>query len=438
MKRRDIQVLGKYDVIEEIGRGSMGTVYLGYDPFGGRKVALKVAHPEASNADIGATRYRKLFFNEAKIAGKLKHPNIVGVYDAGVDGDIWYIVMEYVAGGQTLHSYSKPERLLPIDDVVGIIFKCVKALDYAHRKGVIHRDIKPRNVLVTSDFEVKIGDFGIALMTPSDAAESTQVYGYVGSPLYMSPEQIRMDNITNQSDIFSVGVMTYQMLTGCHPFAADTLPAITHRITSHRHLPLRELRPDAPKILEHIVDRMLAKNVATRYKMGLDVAADLSLIFDHLGPTGEHLPGKEKLNLVKELGFFNDFPESEIWEVINASVWQTFDPGAEIILEGEVDNSFYVIVSGDVVVRKGGKDVDELGRGDCFGEMGFIARQQRSASIIAKSPVTVMQVRSTLMERASLQCQLRFHKIFLYTLVARLSRTTEQFSRSDAPVAAAR
>ena len=431
MSTRDIQVLGKYDVIREIGRGSMGTVYLGHDPFSGRDVALKVAHPEVNTLDSGRGRYRKLFFNEAKVSGRLRHPHIVEVHDAGVEEDIWYIVMEYIPSGRTLHGYTKPDSLLPMEDVVRHIFRCAKALDYAHRKGVIHRDIKPRNILVTEDNEVKLADFSIALTTLQDVTESTQVHGYVGSPLYMSPEQIRMENVTHQTDLFSLGMVIYEMLTGQHPYQADSLPAITHKITHDQHPLLRELRPDAPKILEHIVERMLSKSVDSRYRMGLDVAADLSLVFDHITPAEEQLPGNEKFNLVSDLEFFNDFSDSEIWEVINASAWQDFDPDGEIILEGEVDNSFYVIISGDVLVRKGEREVDVLARGDCFGEMGFIARQERTASIIATTPVTVMQVRSTLMERVSLNCQLRFHKVFLNTMVKRLSRTTEQYLRAD-------
>ena len=149
------RTLGKYDVIKEVGRGSMGIVYLGHDAFTGRDVAIKVALPEALQDEHGGTRYRKLFFNEAKVAGMLRHPNITSVYDAGVEEDICFIVMEYVAGGKTLHDHCQPDSLLPLDDVVRIVFKCARALDYANRKGVVHRDIKTRNILLTNEQEVK-------------------------------------------------------------------------------------------------------------------------------------------------------------------------------------------------------------------------------------------------------------------------------------------
>ncbi len=420
------QTLGKFELGREVGRGSMGVVYLGHDPFAGEDVAIKVALPEILHDEHGG-RYRKLFFNEAKVAGMLRHPNIIRVHDAGVEGDSWFIVMEYVRGGKTLAAHCRPDSLLAMEDVVRIAFKCAKALDYAHRKGVVHRDIKPRNILLTEEQEVKITDFSIALIVQGEAT-ATQVHGYIGSPLYMSPEQVLEENVSTQSDLFSIGVVLYEMLTGRHPFAADNLPAIIHQITEKPHTPLADLRNDAPPVLGHIVDRALAKSPADRYKTGLDLAADLSLVFDHIRLFEEEIPGREKFNLVKDLRFFADFSEPEIWEVINASSWQSFEARTQIIGEGEIDNSFYVIVSGDVTVRKGGRDVDTLASGDCFGEMGFIARTERTASIIARSAVTALKVRASLIERASLHCQLRFHKVFLNTLVQRLSQATEKIA----------
>ena len=142
----------------------------------------------------------------------------------------------------------------------------------------------------------------------------------------------------------------------------------------------------------------------------------------------EEISGREKFNIVRDLSFFHDFSEPEVWEVINAAKWCEYEPGVEIIVEGDVESSFFVIVSGEVYVRKGDKEVDVLRGGDCFGEMGVIARAQRTASIIAKTPVTAMKVRASLMERASLHCQLRFHKVFLSTLVGRLSQATQRIA----------
>src|SRR3970282_1878 len=221
--------LGKYEIKKQIGRGSMGVVYQGYDPFTDSVVAVKVARSEAlKNPEAGA-RYRKMFFNEAHTAGKLKHPNIVEILDAGVDGQSCYIVMELVENGKTLKQYCTPDNLLPYDQVVQIIFKCAKALDYAHREGVIHRDIKPTNILVTKDMDVKIGDFSIAHVISSDTT-NTMPMGFVGSPRYMSPEQVQEDVISNQTDLFSLGIVMYELLTGRHPFATDSFSRLIHQI----------------------------------------------------------------------------------------------------------------------------------------------------------------------------------------------------------------
>ena len=424
------QMLGKYEMREEIGRGSMGVVYLGYDPFADEEVAIKVANLNAMKDGPEHARSRKLFFNEAKVAGMLKHQNIVQVRDAGVDDDNWYIVMEYIAGDRTLRDHSKPENLMPIEDVVRTIFKCAKALDHAHRNGVVHRDVKPRNILLTPDGDVKVGDFGIALITRLDSTE-TQVDGYMGSPLYMAPEQIRMETVTNQADIWSLGVVMYELLTGKHPFAATSLPSIIHQITTQPYPPVSEMRATVPKILGHVVDRMLTKDPAHRYKTCLDVAGDISLVFDHLNLTEEELSGREKFNRIKGLAFFRDFSVSEIWEVINANIWLDFHLGEAIIAEGEMDNSFYVIVSGAVDVQRGGKAIDMLKPGDCFGEMGFISSQKRTATIVARGDVSVMKVRASLIERTSLSCQLHFHKVFLNTLVERLSAANQRFTKGE-------
>ena len=413
--------LGKYDVARVLGQGSMGMVYLAHDPFIGRDVAIKVANPEALEEESRAARYRKLFFNEAKVAGMLRHPNIVSVFDAGIEDEVWYIVMEYVRGGVTLYAHTSPESLLPLEDVVRIIFKCARALDFAHRKGIVHRDIKPKNVLLTTEQDVKISDFGVALLTHMDATD-TQVDGVVGSPLYMAPELLREENATNQSDVFSVGVVMYELLTGKQPFVADSLPSIIYNITERPHQPLREVRRDAPAILEHIVDRCLSKDLGERYKSCLDVAADLSLVFDQMKLSQEELSGRAKFERVKDLSFFRDFPEPEVWEVINASAWQCFQVDDEIIQEGDVETSFFIIVEGRVSVRKGSKDLDMLNQGDCFGEMGFIGGSKRTATIVAKSEVSALKITASLIDKASLSCQLRFKNVFLETMVRRLSQ----------------
>ncbi|MBL1142893.1 MAG: protein kinase [Proteobacteria bacterium] len=427
--------LGKYEIKEQVGRGSMGIVYKGHDPFADRDVAVKVAMSESLNDKESGERYRKMFFNEAHTAGTLKHPNIVEILDAGVeedeDGDHCYIVMELIEEGDTLKSHCNAKNLLPLELVVEIIFKCAKALDYAHRNGVIHRDIKPTNILITPDQDVKIADFSIAHLINSDTT-STMPMGFVGSPRYMSPEQVQEDQITNQTDLFSLGIVMYELLTGKHPFAADSFSRLIHMIINENHSPLSTYRTEMPEILEKIIHHALQKNPEKRYKMGLNFAADLSLAFDYLEEPQQDVEAQEKFNTIQTLSFFSEFPESEIWEIIHACVWQSYVAGDQIIVEGDIDDSFYIITSGEVDVYKDGALIGHLNKGDCFGEMAYLSKAERTATIMAKGRVELMKVNATLIEQVSVECQLHFSRVFMQTLVKRLSDTTAMYaSRLD-------
>lgn len=415
--------IGKYEIQKLVGKGSMGLVYQAYDPFADQLVAVKLALAESLKDKETGARYRKMFFNEAHTAGMLKHPNIVSILDAGVDEDECYIVMELVEGADTLKTYCRPDNLLPIEQVIEIVFKCAKALDYAHRQGVVHRDIKPTNILITEDKEVKIADFSIAHVVTADTTH-TMPTGFVGSPRYMSPEQVQEDTITNQTDLFSLGIVMYELITGKHPYTTDSFSRLIYKIINEKPPALSTHRPDVPEILEKIVYHSLEKSPGKRYKMGLNMAADLSLAFDYLEETQEDIEEEEKFNAVQQLDFFQDFSIPEVWEIINACIWQEFDAGAEIIVEGDIDDCFYIIASGTVEVLKEGKGIGILVAGDCFGEMGYLSKTQRSATITAQERVQLMKINATLIDQVSVDCQLHFSKVFLRTLVKRLSTTT--------------
>lgn len=414
--------LGKYEIQRQIGRGSMGVVYQGYDPFADRMVAVKVALSDSLKDRESGQRYRRMFFNEAHTAGMLKHPNIMSILDAGVDEEECYIVMELVEGGSTLKPYCRADKLLPVEQVIEIVFKCAKALDYAHRQGVVHRDIKPTNILLTPDMDVKIGDFSIAHIINSDTT-NTMPLGFVGSPRYMSPEQVQEDSLSSQTDLFSLGIVMYELLTGKHPFIADSFSRLIHKIINEQQPPLSTYRSDLPEILERIIYHALQKSPSRRYTMGLNMAADLSLAFDYLEQPQEDIAEQEIFNAIRNMEFFREFQESEIWEIIRACIWQTCDTGEEIIVEGEIDDSFYIIVSGTVEVSKEGHVLGRLHAGDCFGEMSYLEKAGRSATIRAREPMQLMKINATLIEEISVECQLRFSRVFLKTLVRRLSDT---------------
>jgi len=419
--------LGKYEVKGQISRGSMGIVYLGYDPYIDRQVAIKVALSESLNEPESGERYRKMFFNEAHTAGMLTHPNIIGIYDAGADSDNCYIVMEYIEGGQTLKDYCKVDNLLSLEKVIEIVFKCAKALDYAHRQGIVHRDIKPSNILVTKDQDIKIGDFSIAHINKMDATE-TQPLGMIGSPRYMSPEQLREDFVTSQSDLFSLGVVMYELLTGRHPFYAENFSRLVGKVLNEEPPAMRSYRTELPEALEPIMRKTLAKDTAERYASGLDLASDLSRLFDSLEGPQVEISSQEQFNSIKSLNFFNGFPDVEIWEILRASTWQDYNMDDEIIVEGDLDDCFYIIVNGSVAVKKGNRSIRVLGKGDCFGEMGYLAKTKRTATITAEEKTALLKINSTVISQVSLNCQVRFLKVFLRTMIHRLSATTEKIS----------
>ena len=418
--------IGKYEVHECVGRGSMGVVYAGHDPFADRKVAIKVCSITDENNGQSSRLAKKLFFNEAHTTGSLDHPNILSVLDAGEDNDQPYIVLEFLDGGDTLKGYIDKDNLLSVDRAVEILFQCAKALDYAHRRGVIHRDIKATNIMLTADGRVKICDFGIAQYS---AGDQTQVMGLLGSPRYMSPEQAREEEVTSQTDIYSLGVVAYELLTGKAPCAATGLSKLVHQILHEEPTPMRDLRPDIPPALEQIVAKAMAKDLDARYKTGQEMAADLAGVFSHLDEPAPPPAESDKFNTVRELRFFNEFSDEEVAEVVAAAEWKQYSAMDSIVDEGTLEHSFFVIVSGDVAVVKAAKQISTLTKGDCFGEMSYVSKTQRSASIVAVGDVELLRVDAALMEQASTGTQLRFNQIFLRTLIERLTTTSEELAR---------
>jgi len=282
---------------------------------------------------------------------------------------------------------------------------------------VIHRDIKPSNIMLTLDNDVRIIDFGIALVTDS---EVSRIEGIAGSPSYMSPEQIQAGDITAASDIYSLGVVMYELLTGFRPFRANNLSKLLHQIVYATAPPIHSLRADIPEDIEEIVSACLQKDANLRYRNGHELAAALTAVFQNLRARHKQIDQQEQFDLLRRLRFFHDFSHDEIREILRASEWRDYAEGDEIIREGEMDDRFYVIVSGRVGVQSGRRAVGEMGVGDCFGETSYVSGARRTATISALGPVTLIRVSSTLLEQSSSACQLRFNKVFLRSLIERL------------------
>jgi eukaryotic-like serine/threonine-protein kinase len=410
--------IGKYYVVHEVGRGSTGSVYLSHDPFYGRDVAIKLYHTTNSD-DAEGRNARRMFLGEAKMVGKLQHPNIVPIFDAGEEDGRRYVVTEHIHGARTLSQYCRGGSLLPIDQVVSIMYKCAKALHYAHSRGVVHRDVKPSNILLTQDGDVRIVDFGIALVADSDVS---RLEGVAGSPAYMSPEQVQGLELDARSDLYSLGAVMYEMLCGQRPFRAGALGKLLRQVVQQAPEPLRTVRAEIPEELEQVVLKALEKDPNDRYRTGNEFAAELTRVHQKLRSTQSEIDDEERFAVLRRLRFFHDFSHAEIREVMRAGVWCDFQTGEAVLRPGDIDDRFYIVVSGNVRMSRGGELVGTVPAGGCFGEASYGEGARRDTVAEAQDPVTVLQVTATLLEQASISCQLRFNKVFLRELIGRLQR----------------
>ena len=417
--------LGKYNLLEEVGRGATAIVYRAQDSFAGREVAIKVFLHASSETDSLSNKRRTVFLNEAALVGRLQHPHIVGLLDAAVENDYSYVVMEYVQGG-TLADFTSPDKLLPLEKVIEVVFKSSRALEYAHRQGVIHRDIKPANILVTSKFDVKVSDFGVARLEDSTHTELTNV----GSPAYMSPEQLGDQPLTHQTDIYSLGVVLYQLLTGRLPFLGTSHASLMYQIVNHQPPALRSVRPEIPGPFEAIVSRTLQKDLRVRYQSWLEFGKDLAGLVGNLAAPREILSDTLKFHALKALSVLRDFREVEIWEVLRISTWQNLPAGTVLIQEGERSESFYMLVDGSVDVDRGGHHLATLGPGECFGEMLYFTGNAgvRTTSVRAKTAIQACEIRADVLLAASEGCQLQFNRAFIRILTQRLSEANKKLA----------
>jgi len=416
--------VGKFELVRQIGRGATSTVYLARDPFTQREVAIKVGSPDILKDEKRKRLYTHLFLNEAALIGKLLHPHIVQIFDAVVDDECCYIVMEYVAGG-TLEEVCTPARLLPVPRVVEIIFKCTRALDFAFRAGIIHRDIKPANILFTgpdpNHGDIKLSDFGAAIVSSPDR---TLVLG-VGSPAYMSPQQVKEQTLDHQTDIYSLGVVMYQLLTGHLPFQGRNSYEMIYQIINREPPRPSSLRSAVPDVLDDIVARAMNKRLKHRYRNWQDFAHDLARSLRHgrLKFPAEHMPDLEKFEILRAFAFFADFSDVEIWEVVRLSEWQWVAPETVIIRDGDRGGSFYLVAEGELKVLKSGMVLNILASGDCFGEMAVIGKEkwQRGADVVSLTRTQLVKITSNALETSSAACRSHVYQAFLAVLCERLA-----------------
>lgn len=417
--------IGKYKIFRELGHGATSTVYMALDPDTMQRVAIKLFNLDVLLDNDRAKAFRKLLVSEASLAGKLSHPHIVKIYDAVMDGEQNYMVMEYVEG-ESLEKLAEVDHLLPLGNIAELIYKCCKALEYAQYQGVIHRDIKPANILICGDRDIKISDFGSALI---ESQQTTQVSG-VGSPAYMSPEQIREQILTHQTDIYSLAVTMYKLLTGKLPFDARNNYSMIYQIMNIEPPPPSTFRPEIPHSIDRIVMRAMHKDIAQRYQSWDEFARDLVGFFSNKLLPQETKVDTEKFDTMRSLAFFKNFSDAELWEVLRISEWRDVKKDEAVFSDGEEGETLFVLAHGTVKVLKQGRLLNLLHQGDCFGEMANFAERKftRTSDVVAKTNATLIEIKPKVLEKTSAECRYQFSDSFLRMLVKRLSVANTRIS----------
>lgn len=396
--------LGRYKILGELGRGAMGVVYKAVDSTLVRVVAVKTIHIQDPKIPLKDGEIIETFLQEAKIAGNLTHPNITAIYDIGSDRGVHFFVMEYVEG-ETIESAIDKKRKMSLIEKLKIIATTARTLHYAHKRKVIHRDIKPANVMILKTHEPKIMDFGVAKLQGGPLLDKSQVGKIFGTPNYMSPEQIKGQDVDHQTDIFSLGVLAYEFLAYVKPFPAEGLQELFQSIVGKQPAPLSSHDKSIPFQLEKIIMKALHKEKSERYAYANQFADALELFIDqveHVDSSSENdLITDEKQKVIialkKNYMFFADFENNEIVDIFKLSSRETFEKGRLIFEQGAAGNKMFIIIEGAVRIFQKNKQGNEmeisvLKEGDCFGEMAIIDNSPRSAAAVAIEETVVVAI----------------------------------------------
>jgi serine/threonine protein kinase len=414
--------IGKYQIRRELGRGAASVVYLAYDEFYNADLAVKIYNAR-DTGDISSQ-----FVSEAALAGKLVHPHIVTILDAVAEDEFRYVAMEYVPGGN-LHRYTVASRLLPVQDVIQIGFKCCGALDYAFREGVVHRDIKPANILVYEGTEIKVGDFGAAFVHGDATTQRTRM----GSPSYIAPEQIRDEALTHQSDMFSLGVVLYELLSGRRPFRGETPIETMQQVLGATPLPLTAVCPDLPPGLNAIILRMLQKQPQQRYDSWAELALDLARV-GQLSVYEQSVTDSDKFTALRRSHLLARMSDAELWELARIGIWQRVPSNRVLVREGDAGDSLFMLGSGEAKVTFQGRLLDVLRSGEAFGEMAYIRGEsgRRQATVQTATEALTVEFPRDALEAMSLGCQLHLTRALLGSMADRLALSNARLARATA------
>ena len=417
--------IGKYDIQRQLGKGTTGTVYLAVDTFSGKEVALKVIEPEVFRDPQFGSLHRSQFLNEASLAGKLKHPHIVGILDAVVQEDSGHIAMELVLGGD-LSQHASPETLLPVADVIQIVFKCCGALFYAYREGIVHRDIKPANIMIAQGTDIRIADFGAALLRQTQVVQTASI----GSPYYMSPEQIEDKPLTFHSDMYCLGVVLYELLTGQRPFDAGSLDMLVQKVLHQAPTPPSVLRPGLPPEIDGVVLKAIAKKPEHRYASWADFTEQLAHIAKLVVPP-EVIPDSEKYVLLKRVQMLSALSDAELWELAGAGSWWRVNANTMILRENDPGESFFFLAGGQVKVTRQGRLLNVISERECFGEMAYIrgSEMPRHATVESLTDVLLAEFDPATLGQMSTGAQLQLTRALVHNLSDRLDLANTRLAK---------
>ena len=428
--------IGKYKLIREVGRGATATVYLAEHPQYPENVALKLIRFDDKSKDTAKWNRRllKLLRAEMDVSRRLDHPNIIKVFDTTVEKDYAYLVMEYFPG-TTLEHYCSFQNLLPLHRTIGMVFKCAMALDYAYRQGIVHRDIKPANILVDEHDNVKITDFGLALnISKKSASDSTFIMG-VGSPAYMSPEQIKGYPFNQKTDLFSLGVVLFHMLTGRLPFRAKNPAQLIYKIINTEPPLVSQINSELPEQLDQVIRKALEKDLYSRYKNGADFAKDLSAVrYKILDDTSAPIDNT-RYSILRKMPFFTEFEDVEIWEILRFSRWRKSDSNTLLMREGDSDQRFGIVIDGRVEVSVDGQRVSEVSYGEVFGELAYLDEQDHKHmyTVVTTTTTTYLELNPAALSLATDECQDAFRRRLVTVVARRLGSAYRELAKTGAP-----
>lgn len=431
--------IGKYRIVKEVGRGATAIVYMAESTDWPVPVAVKLIRFNDKSKDEAKWNRRllKLLKAERAVSTRLDHPHIIHVHDVVIEAEQAYVIMEYFPG-ESLERYCSFERMLPVHRAIGIVFKCCMALDYAYRQGIVHRDIKPANILVDDQDNVKITDFGLALnISKKVESDSTFIMG-VGSPAYMSPEQIKGYQLNQKTDLYSLGVVLFNLLTGRLPFRASNPAQLIYKIINADPPRASQLNPELPDQIDAVIRKALEKDLYSRYKNGAEFAKDLSAVRYQLVDDTYVPPDTSRFSLLRKLAFFIEFDDIELWEVLRISTWRVVDGGTTLIREGDADQRFGVVVDGEVEVSVDGRRVSRRGVGEVFGEIAWLdsVQHRHMTTVTSVNRTIYLEVNPSALALATDELRELFRTMLATIAVRRLGEALRELSANGEPAMA--